>query len=31
MGVELGSEGVERDKGAELRNVGFGVEVRGEE
>ena len=29
--LELGSERVEGDEGAELRNVGFGVEVRGEE
>lgn len=31
MGLELRSEGVERDKGPELGNVGFRVEVRGEE
>ena len=29
--LELGSECVEGDEGAELRNVGLGVEVRGEE
>ena len=29
--LELGSERVEGDEGAEFRNVGFGVEVRGEE
>ena len=31
MGLELRSEGVEWNKGSELRNVGFGVEVRREE
>lgn len=29
--VKLGTESVEGDEGSELRNVGFGIEVRGEE
>ncbi len=31
VGLELGSERVEGDEGTELRNVGFKVEVQGEE
>lgn len=29
--VELRTESVEGNEGSELRNVGFGIEVRGEE
>lgn len=31
MGSELRTEGVERHEGAEIRDVGFGVEFRGGE
>lgn len=31
MGVEVGTEGIGGDEGAELRDVGLGVEVRGVE
>ena len=31
MGLELGLEGVERNKCSEIRHVGFRVEVKGEE